>query len=331
MKTVLFATEKWSDIDHPEYGETVYGCGVIGSLATSGMGVVSEFHWDEFIKQNPDGDVGAALVKKCEQSKPALVFATHVLQYGERNIKAETHDYIRDELKIPVVMYWGESAPDVVAHADALAPHVTLNLWTDTREEWKKHTKFPEKCLRLFEPKDTALFCCDGSEKRDIPLSFIGTTFRRLDRAHNLAELWGNGVGYTKAGGQRESPLHPADYANFFKRSLITINFSSAVTFQHLTGRAIEAALCGAMLLESENGETPELLDPYADYVPFKESFHWIGAGQMGYQGGDLIEKALHYSQRPEEARRIAESGRKKILERCDGKEFWAKLFEYTG
>lgn len=331
MRNVLFATEKWLDIDHPEHGETVFGYGMIGSLTTSGMGIAATFHWDEFIKQNPEGDVGAALVKKCEQSKPAMVFATHVLQYGERNINAETYGHIRDELKIPVVMYWGESAPDVVAHADALAPYITLNLWTDTREEWKRHTKFPEKCLRLFEPRDTALFNCDGNEKRDIPLSFIGTTFNRLDRAHNLAQLWGMGVGHVRAGGQRENPLHPTDYANMFRRSLVTMNFSSAVTFQHLTGRVIEACLSGTMLLESENSETSELLDPYADYVPFKEPFHWVGAGQMAYQDGDLVEKALYYSQKPDEARKIAESGRKKVLERCDGREFWGKLFEILG
>ena len=45
-----------------------------------------------------------------------------------------------------------------------------------------------------------------------------------------------------------------------------------------------------------------------------------------------MAEKALHYAyQKPEEARKIAESGRKKVLERCDGKEFWTKLFEAVG
>lgn len=331
MITVLFSTDKWSDIDHPEYGGTCHEYSVIGSLATSGMGTVSLFHWDEWIKHNPEGDVGEALVKKCAQSKPAIILATYVLQYGERNIKADVYGHIRDELKIPVVMYWGESAPDVVAHADALAPHVTLNLWVDTRQEWKKHTKFPERCLRLFEPKDTVLFNCDGNVRRDIPLSFIGASFGRMDRSLNLGFLSGRSVAYFKAGGQRENPLSPADYASFLKRSLVTINFSSAVTFQHLTGRVAESTLCGAMLLESENSETSELLDPYADYVPFKEPFHWIGNGQIGFQDGDLAEKALHYAQRPEEARRIAESARKKVLERCNGREFWGKLFEAVG
>ena len=91
--------------------------------------------------------------------------------------------------------------------------------------------------------------------------------------------------------------------------------------------------MCGAMLLESENSETSELLDPYADYVPFKEPFHWTGIGnEIGAQGSDLTEKAMHYAyKKPEEARKIAESGRKKIMERCDGREFWGKLFEIVG
>ena len=334
MLKILFSVEKYSDMDHPERGGPSHDYSVIGSLASSGMGTVAQFQWDEFIKQNPDGDVDAALVKKCEESKPDLVFATHVLQYGERNVKAETYGYIRDELKIPVVIYWGESAIDVVRHADALAPNITLNLWTDTREEWKKHTKFPEKCLRLFEPKDTELFRCDSNERKDIPLSFVGTVAGRMDRALNLGFVRGRlpeelDRSFVVAGGQRSSGLWPGDYANFLRRSLVTINFSSAVTFQHLTGRVIEANLCGAMLLESENSETSELLDPYADYAPFKEHFHYIDHGQIATQNGDLAEKALHYAyQKPEEARRIAESGRRKVLERCDGREFWGKLFD---
>ena len=331
MPKVLFSTEKYTDVDHPEWGgPVVHDYGVIGSLAASGMGTVARFHWDEFTKHNLEDDMGAALVQKCEQSKPDMVFATHVLQYGEKNIKAEIYGHIRDELKIPVVVYWGESAPDVVRHADLLAPHITLNLWTDTKAEWKRHTKFPEKCLRLFEPRDAALFTCSENDKRDIPISFVGTTLNRLDRSLNLAFLWGRGLMYCKTGGYREAGLSIADYVNILRRSVVTINFTSAVTFQHITGRTIEAALCGAMLLESENDETPELLDPYADYVPFQEPFHWLDNGQIGLQdGGDFFDKALHYAyKKPEDARKIAENGRKKVLEGCDGREFWAKLFE---
>lgn len=332
MRTVLFATERWLDAESPEFGLCPHEYGVLGSLATSGMGIVARFHWDEFIKQNPDGDVGEALVKKCEQSKPAMVLATHVLQYGDRNVKPETYGHIRDELKIPVAMIWGESAPDVVRHADDFAPHINANVFIDTRDEWKKHTKFPEKTIHLFEPRDTNLFYANDNGKRDIPLSFVGQTFGRMDRALNLGFLWGKGIGYIRAGGQRENNLHISDYANFLRRSVVTIGFSSAITFQHLTGRTIEACLCGAMLLESENGETPNLLDPYADYVPFKEHFHYVNHGQIAAQDGDLAEKALHYAyQKPEEARRIAESGRKRALERCDGREFWGKLFEIVG
>lgn len=332
MKKVLFSVEKFSDIDHPEYGGPSHDYTIMGSLASSNMGTVVEFRYDQFTKEKPDADIDAALVRRCEEARPDMVMATHVIQYGEKNIKPATYGHIKDELKIPVAMYWGESAPDVVKHADIFASHISVNVFSDTRDEWKKHTMFPEKCVHLFEPKDTALFKCDGSEKRDIPLSFIGQTFGRMDRALNLGFLWGKGVGYVRAGGQRENNLHISDYANFLRRSVVTIGFSSAITFQHLTGRTIEACLCGALLLESENGETPNLLDPYADYVPFKEHFHYVNHGQIAAQDGDLAEKALHYAyQKPEEARRIAESGRRKVLERCDGREFWGKLFETVG
>lgn len=332
MRKVLFSIEKFLDAAHPEWGHSINEYGVVGSLTSSNMGVASIFYYDEFLRAQPDQDVDAALVKKCEQSKPDMVLATWIIQNGERNVKSETYGYIRDEFKIPVAMYWGESAPDVARHADMFAPHVTVNVFVETKDEWRRHTKSPEKCVRLFEPRDGALFNSTGQEARDIPLSFLGTSFGRMDRALNLAFLKGRGIGVFETQGQRASGLAPVDYANLLRRSLVTISFSSAVTFQHLTGRVIEACMAGAMLLESENGETPELLDPYADYVPFKEPFHHTGAGQVGFQDGDLAEKALHYAyEKPEEARRIAESGRKKIAERCDGREFWTKLLEVVG
>lgn len=326
---ILFSVEKFLDASHPEWGCSVHEYGIVGSLTSSNMGLASTFYYDEFLQAQPDQDVDAALVKKCEQSRPDMVLATWIIQNGERNVKPETYGHIRDELKIPVAAYWSESAPDVVRHADIFAPCVTANVFIETKDEWRRHAQHPEKCVRLFEPRDAALFNSADQEPRDIALSFLGTSFGRMDRALNLGFLRGRGVGVHETHGQRFNRMAPADYASLLKRSLVTINFSSAVTFQHMTGRTVEATMAGAMLLESENGETPELLDPYADYVPFKESFHYAGAGQIGFQDGDLAEKALHYAyQKPEEARRIAESGKRKVMERCDGREFWAKLFE---
>ena len=325
----LFSVEKFLDAAHPEWGHSVHEYGVIGSLASSHMGVASIFYYDEFLQMQPDQDVNAALVKKCEQSKPDMILATWIIQNGERNVKPETYGHIKDELKIPVAMYWSESAPDVVRHADIFAPHVTVNVFIETKDEWRKNMQHPEKCVRLFEPRDTALFNSTGQEARDIPLSFLGTSFGRMDRALNLAFLKGRGIGVFETHGQKFNHMVPAGYANLLRRSLVALNFTSAVTFQHMTGKTIEVAMCGSLLLESENGETPELLDPYADYVPFKEPFHYAGAGQIGFQDGDLAEKALHYAyQKPNEAREIAESGRKKVAERCDGREFWGKLFD---
>lgn len=327
---VLFSVEKFLDAAHPEWGGAVHEYGIVGSLASSSMGVVSAFHYDEFLQTQPDQDVDAALVKKCEQSKPDMVLATWIIQNGERNVKPETYGHIRDELKIPVAVYWSESAPDVVRHADIFAPHVTVNVFIETKDEWRKHSTRPEKCVRLFEPRNAMLFNSTDQEARDIPLSFLGTSFGRLDRALNLGYLRGLGVGVVETYGQKVNRMGPADYATMLRRSLVTINFSSAVTFQHITGRVIEAAMAGVMLLESENGETPELLDPYADFIPFREPFHLMSDGQIGVQdGSDLIGKALHYAyQKPDEARKVAESGKRKIIERCDGREFWRKLFE---
>ena len=332
MKKVLFSVEKFLDAAHPEWGGAVHDYGVMGSLISSGMGAASLFYYDEFLQTKPEEDVNAALVKRCEQSKPDMILATWIIQNGERNVKPETYGHIRDELKIPVAAYWSESAPDVVRHADIFAPHVTANVFIETKDEWRKHAKHPEKCVRLFEPRDAALFNSTGQEARDIPLSFLGTSFGRLDRALNLGLLRGRGIGVVETYGQKVNRMGPADYAAMLKRSLVTINFSSAVTFQHLTGRVIEAAMSGAMLLESANGETVELLEPFRDFVPFQPPFDWVGSGQIGLgNADDLIQKIIHYTGHPEEAREIARRGQEKVLRECGGEKFWTRLFDVVG
>src|SRR3990167_7253124 len=107
MRTVLFSIEKYSDIGNPGWGGPIHDYSILGSLASSNMGVVSEFRYDQFMKDNPDGDVDAALVKKCEETKPDMVMATHVIKMGEKKIKPKTSGQIRDELKVPGAFYWG--------------------------------------------------------------------------------------------------------------------------------------------------------------------------------------------------------------------------------
>lgn len=330
---VLFSIEKYLDAAHPEFGLSCHDYGVVGSLASSNMGIVSCFYYDQIIyNENPEQSVDDEFVERCRMDKPDLVFATCLIQNGDRNIKPSTYGFIRDELKIPVVMFWCESAPDVVRYADIFAPHITANVFIDTTLEWPKHTKHPEKCFSLYEPRDTRLFYCAEGTPRDIPFSFLGTSWKRMDRALNLGYLHGKGVPMFITLGQIDSKLSPFDYAQLLRRSLVTINFSSAITFQHICGRVAEATLCGAMLLESENEETKKLLSVGDEFVEFREMFH-IEHMKMNVQPDtNLFDLVQRYAFKDlEQTARIAAAGRVKAEQRCDGREFWKGVFERAG
>lgn len=264
-----------------------------------------------------------------------VVVATALVQLGDKNVPPEVYGEIVRR-GTPVVMVWGESAPDVVGWADRYAPHTTATVFLDTAEHWKQFTKYPEKCHWVPEPKDPRLFCSSegfGSVAyRDLPVTFIGSLTGRWDRAFNLAYCWASGVGIIHKGGLSEGNTQVTieGYADYLRRSKITLNFTSAVSFQHINGRTSEATMCGAMLMESESAETARLLEPYVHYVPFKEPFHIDeSTGQVAAQPGDLVDKLKYYMGPGQaEAREIAERGQKRAMELFDGRLFWNKIFE---
>ena len=166
MKKVLFVVEKWFDPAHTEYGLATNEYGTISTLASLNLGTSLAFYHDVFFQDNPESggkEIDIALVKECERSKPDMILATVMLQREEKNATPGVFGYIRDELKIPVVVIWAESAPDVVKWADNYAPFVTVNVFLDTKDEWSRHTKHPEKCVHLLEPRNTALFNCSAN------------------------------------------------------------------------------------------------------------------------------------------------------------------------
>ena len=261
-----------------------------------------------------------------------LVVATALLQLGDKNVPPTIYGDIVKR-GVPVIMCWGESAPDVVAWADRYAPHVTANVFFDTAEHWRQFTKYPEKCRWLPEPKDSRVFNNQAVVNRDVPVSFVGSVLGRWDRAFNLAVCWANNIGVVGLGGLDCAVGSMEQYAAYLRQSQITLNFTSAITFQHINARTSEATLCGALLMESESKETERLLEPFVHYVPFKENFHIDEAtGQLIMQQGDLVDKLRYYMGPGQaEARRIAEAGQKRAVELFDGRKFWGEMFRLAG
>lgn len=323
---VLFVREKWSD-GRPELGLSD-GSYLIPTLESSGMGEAMVYYYDagEFYLKTTDAFHTLAanppmaseeVVHYADMWRPDLVMFSCLISLGDRNIKRESYVKIRD-WGIKVVGLWHEGiAPDVVRWADMYADCVDFNVFLDTKAQFLEHTKFPEKCLGLYDPRDPNTFS-DPGLSRDILMGFVGTVHGRLHRIAGIANLWANGVLCEVIG--RSGGIFPERTADLLRRSRMGVNFADAGNgnLRHYKGRVAEVLLCGACLFERKNPEIENILEPYIDYVEW-ESYE------------DLVDKVRYYAQHEDERRKIAESGKKKAQELLTGKVFWRTVFERAG
>ncbi len=167
--------------------------------------------------------------------------------------------------------------------------------------------------LGMWAVADADLFFDDGGD-RDIPVSFVGQL--REARAAFLAQVQAAGLPVHRTGGQRsDAVLSYADYADVLRRSRMTINLPHSQTggAPHVKARVFEALSCGTLLLEQANPATAHWLRPMEHYVPFDDA-------------ADLVAKARHYLEHPDQARAIAERGRDHVRANLDAKAFWRRL-----
>ena len=314
---VLFVREKWSD-GNPGLGKSD-GNYMIPTLESSGVGEEPViFYYDEGLGKSEAGTIDEQLLKIADHVKPDLIVFSHLLSWGEQNIRRETFSALR-HCGMKVVGVWHEGvAPDVIRVADEMIDCVDFHVVLDTKEQHLKHTKFPEKYLGLYDPRDPAAFS-DPGLPRDRLMSFVGTMLGRAHRCFGIAMLWANGIPCDTIG--REGGIMPPEqYVDLLRRSKMGVNFADAGNgdTRHYKGRVAEVLLCGACLFERKNPEIQNILEPFIDYVEW-ETFE------------DLVDKVRYYARFEDERARIAERGKAKAQELLTGKVFWKAIFERAG
>lgn len=239
MARVLFSIER----NHPALGLSPHHYCMVGAFAALNRGN----RWYYYYDCQGEGDrdqLAAKLGRGVKAWGIDLVVATALVQLGDRNVPPEAYGFIRDEYKVPVIMCWGESAPDVVAWADRYAPYVTASVFFDTAKHWRQFTEYPEKYTWLPEPKDPRIFnTARVTDYRTRPLTFVGSVLGRWDRSFNLALCDASGIAVQRLGGLGSGESNMC-YADYLRESQITLNFTSAVSFQHINGRTSEATMC---------------------------------------------------------------------------------------
>ncbi|EFK08351.1 conserved hypothetical protein [delta proteobacterium NaphS2] len=307
---ILFVTEKWCD-SNPDLGLSNSFHNLFGSIRNAGIGTYDTFHFDEYAYENakPGDD---QLIDLCREKYPDLIILTFLVN-GNFNPKLETLCTIRRQLGIPIVAVWFDSVKfDVIYWMEMLSPIVDLNVALDSRFTYPHIVLHDRKFMNLWTPQDPTVFL-DPNLERDIDVSFVGSIRGRRDRIKGLKVLKRE-VNIYHVGGQREKPVSIDEYANILMRSKITLNFSGNKYFGHqMKGRVLEAMMCGAAVMESDNPETSEWFKPMKDYIPFRGT-------------KDLVDKVRYYLENDKERQKIARNGYLAATQKYSCKRFWNVL-----
>jgi len=306
---VLFVTEKWC-AGKPDLPLSNTKHMLLDSLKATKLATYSVLYYDEYYityKKRCD----EALLAQCKKEKPDLIFLTPIP--GNPMLPAtEIFNVIYTTLNIPTAAIWWDSVKGG-GHTDAQAPGILLHILPDGNLKAKSF-KNPHV---TFAPESPTLYY-DPNKTRDIDISHIGSlSHKHIGRAH-IAALKYAGIPVFHTGGQRENYISPKDYADYYMRSKIALNFCKDLPWSsdQLKGRTFEALMCGALLLETSSKETEKWLTPDVDYVAYTSK-------------KDLVEKAAYYLNHDDARTRIAKAGCKKATEKYNSTNWWKTVFNH--
>jgi len=314
MTHILFLTEKWCDT-RPECGLTNSEYNLFGTLHASWLANFEGIHFDEYWRQQGKNADEAILARVQGLPRPDLVVATP-LWCSTLTAAKDTYAAIH-RMGIPIVFIcFDASNPDVRREMLELAPFAAANVVLDLADDdLFRDPRF----VPMWTPQDPRFFW-NSRRERTIDVSFVGSMERYPDRRRALDRLRQAGIDVTQTGGQREGKLSIRDYAAFYRRSRISLNFAKAVLEgpAQVKGRVFEATTCGSLLLEEENVHVRKWLEPGEDYVPFTDP-------------DDLAAKVEYYLANERERARIARNGQRKVARLYHPRQFWGKVLELGG
>ncbi|MGE5194661.1 MAG: glycosyltransferase [Deltaproteobacteria bacterium] len=317
---VLFVMERWCDCD-PERGPTNSAHNLCGSLEASGLADQRCFFYDRYTaRTGRPSDVG--LIREIARRPPSVLVVT-VVPGPWRHPSCVSFWIIRHILRIPLVFVWFDFAnTDVLRKLACLYSHLaTTSVVLDAPEDVAGDPSYRRRFLPLWTPQDPRIFGLPETNRpRDIDVCFLGSRSQHPDRQQLLQRLRELPIRLLEGGGQREQRLPVEEYADLLRRSKIVINFSRALgrsPKDQVKGRVFEATLCGAMLLEMRNRQTPHWLDPEADYAE--------------YQGADdLVARVEWFLRNDADRERIARRGCARAHALYTAERFWETVFART-
>ena len=206
------------------------------------------------------------------------------------NLHPITVLFVTEVLKIPVIMVWWDCDGDDFPRIEGRYPSV-YNYVADLFDP-HGHARYPDKCIYDLPTSADTRIANNPDTERDIPVSFVGDPGSDGDRKKYIEFLEGRGIQVYHPDLSGSRSLTSEEYFNYYKRSKITLNFSSG----HLKGRLTEAMFCGCLVVEPDTTKASDFFVPYQHYVPYSNV-------------DDLFGKISYYLTHDKERTAIANAG----------------------
>jgi len=323
---ILFVTEKWPQ-NNPALGQSSLFVTLFKSLSETGLAEMAIGHPDEWwlLRGEPFDYELLTEVAVLNTRPDIIIYSWLSCHTGEPELFGRFNPQLRTWHRIKTIAptvrlcaIWGDSAWALSHQAiNVLAPIFDLHLTLDV-----KHNTVPEdKFMALWGyPYSKDIFTGSPTDARFIDVSFVGSVSNRPERQKALSELKERGINVQHFGGQAEDRLSFDEYATIFKQSKITLNFSQGTS----KGRAKEALLCGACLVEPETAITNIWVEPGKDYVTYK-----MNDKEPDYD--DLAKQISYYLANSEDRIAIATHGYNTVHEKYNSQMWWEAVFTKLG
>lgn len=302
----------------PRLGEGTEAFILDNTLAAARRASFEGFYWDADYTGFPHGDWH--LLERARAARPDVLLLSSYEADNPKQPRLETLRLMRRYWNIPIVAFWWDTCwdgfwpsiqpllPIVDLHVVGENPRMTM---FDGREVGPVRKRF----ISLWTCLDPA-FSTNPGQARDIEVSFLGQVDGyRSERTPFIEHLRAERVPLYTSLETRDRQMSHAAYVDVLQRSKIGLNFSHSVHGHQLKGRVFETLRAGALLLETDNPQTPCCFTPMQDYVPFSTP-------------GDLVEKIRYYLAHEAERRAIAERGERKAHDLYNHDIYWARIFD---
>jgi glycosyltransferase involved in cell wall biosynthesis len=270
----------------------------------------STLYYDEKTGKINGNDPNEVVYNFCRNEKVDVVM-THPQPFQEMICSQEWIKTL-SKTSIAVCFIWYDAI--VYPHLVNEMSKYAYNIILDDMHFKTEHNK--DKTIHLWTP--FALEIKKPENDRDINVSFLGSV-DCPQRYKGLEYLYSKNIPVFHVGSTPWNKVHHNNWINFMSRTKISINFSNTRFFQdgssQMKGRVFESMMCGAMLIESENNQTPTFFEPGKDMVFY--STH-----------EDLEEKIRYYLENERERIRIATNGLYKCITKYNIENWWRRVLQ---